>query len=71
MAIEDGYILVTDIGGYDLPELGAPAMTYVFSKDDEVLEFEGFLKDSRTLFDWVCDARRRSRRRMMGGAVES
>jgi hypothetical protein len=68
--IDDGYILITDIGGYDLPEIGAPAAAYVFSDADEVLEFEEFLKDSHALFNWVRSARRRSRRRSQGGVVE-
>jgi hypothetical protein len=68
--IDDGYILITDVGGYDLPEIGAPATAYVFSNADEVLEFEEFLNDSQALFNWVRSARRRSRRRSQGGVVE-
>ncbi len=61
LEIEDGYILITDIGGYDLPEIGEPASAYIFSKYDELLEFEGFLKDSQAVLDWVHSAMRRSR----------
>ena len=65
--LDDGYLLVTDVGGYDLPEVGAPASAYAFSLQDDLLEFEELLVDSRALHDWVRSARRRSRWRIQGG----
>jgi hypothetical protein len=69
LQIDDGYLLITDVGGYDLPEVGGAASAYVFSNADEVVEFEEFLEDSRALFDWVRSATRRSRRRSRGGLM--
>ncbi|MDG3004317.1 hypothetical protein [Paludisphaera mucosa] len=65
--LEDGYLLITDLGGYDLPDVGAPASAYAFTKSDDLLDFAEFLVDSRALHGWIRSARRRSRWRSRGG----
>lgn len=59
----DGYLLITDLGGYDVPEVGAPASAFAFTFRDDLVEFEEVLPDSRSLHGWIRSAVRRSRRR--------
>lgn len=55
----EGYLLVTDVGGYDLPDVGAAASAYLFTRWDELEEFAEALLDARALHGWVRAARRR------------
>ncbi|OJW22206.1 MAG: hypothetical protein BGO49_19465 [Planctomycetales bacterium 71-10] len=69
--VGDDYLLVTDVGGYDVPEPGAPASAYAFTRSDDLLEFEEVLIDSRSLHGWVRSASRRCRRRSRQGGGAS
>ena len=62
----EDYLLVTDVGGYDLPGVGESASGYRFTNSDDLLEFEEILTDSRALYGWIRSARRRARRRVRG-----
>ncbi|WP_165252622.1 hypothetical protein [Paludisphaera soli] len=61
-----GYLLITDVGGYDLPEVGAAASAYRFTRGDELEEFVEVLLDARSLHAWIRRARRRAGWRSRG-----
>lgn len=52
------YLLITDIGGYDLPEPGGPYSGMYLSAQDELIEFIPWMPDARGLFGWVRHAER-------------
>jgi len=57
--LDGGYLLVTDVGGYDLPEAGGAASAYRFTRRDELEEFVELLADDGALRGWVREARGR------------
>jgi hypothetical protein len=66
LELAGGYLLITDVGGYDLPEVGAAASAYRFTSDDELEEFAEVLVDARALHGWIGRARRRAGWRARG-----
>ncbi len=50
--IEGSYVLVTDLGGYDLPELGGPYAVMSLSPTDELIESHEWLHSTGQLFRW-------------------
>jgi len=50
---DDGsYVLVTDLGGYDLPESGGPYSAISLSSSDEMIECQEWLHSTKALLDW-------------------
>lgn len=47
------YLLITDIGGYDLPQPGGPFSGMYLSGRDELVEIVPCLDSARDLFQWV------------------
>ena len=47
------YLLITDLGGYDLPEPGGPYAGMYLSAQDELIEFVPWLGDTAALSDWL------------------
>jgi hypothetical protein len=47
------YVLVTDPGGYDLPELGGPYAAIALSLADEVIGHQERLRSTRQLVYWL------------------
>lgn len=47
------YLLITDIGGYDLPEVGGPYAGMYLSAHDELIECVPWIPNSRNLFGWL------------------
>lgn len=47
------YLLITDIGGYDLPEIGGPYAGMYLSATDELIECVPWMFSARNLFGWV------------------
>lgn len=54
------YVLVTDVGGYDLPEIGGPYAAMSLSCRDELLEIQTWLRGTRELHRWLRHIQRRS-----------
>lgn len=60
---EDGrFVLVTDPGGYDLPEPSGPYVAICLSCRDEQLDFQPLLRDMKAVYRWF---RRQSRETML------
>lgn len=47
------YVLITDIGGYDLPEPGGPYSAMHLSSRYELLDINPCLNTTRELFAWI------------------
>lgn len=47
------YVLITDIGGYDLPEVGGPYAGMYLSAQNELIEFAPWLRHTAALSDWL------------------
>src|SRR5262245_30247945 len=47
------YLLITDIGGYDLPEPGGPYSGMYLSAGGDLIEIIPFARHTRDLFRWV------------------
>jgi hypothetical protein len=52
------YVLVTDIGGYDLPQHGGPYSAILISAADEIVELESWLPNLKGLLEWLRHAQR-------------
>lgn len=50
---DGSYVLVTDLGGYDLPELGGPYAVMSLSPTDELIESREWLHSTGQLFRWL------------------
>jgi hypothetical protein len=55
---DGSYVLVTDIGGYDLPDAGGPYVGLYLSNGDELIEHEPLLRNAKNLVRWFEHARR-------------
>ena len=55
------YLIVTDLGGYGLPEPGGPYSAMYFSSADRLIESIPELTDPHQLYHWVCHVERLSR----------
>ncbi len=55
------YLLITDLGGYDLPEPGGPYAGMYFSARDELIECIPLMSSPRTLLGWIRHTERLSR----------
>lgn len=55
------FLLVTDVGGFDLPEQGGPYSAICLSRQDELVEFAPLLMKSKDLYRFI---RRQQRRGM-------
>jgi hypothetical protein len=49
---DGSYVLITDIGGFDLPEPGGPYAVMALSRSDEMLDLQPFLSSARDVFYW-------------------
>ena len=49
---DGSYVLVTDLGGYDLPDLGGPYAVMSLSPTDELIESHEWLHSTGQLFRW-------------------
>lgn len=56
------YLLVTNVEGYDLPEIGGPYSASYFTVHDECIEFVPLLSSAKLLVKWVLHIQRRSQR---------
>jgi hypothetical protein len=61
---DGGYVLVTDPGGYDLPEFGGPCVALLLTEADDVIEGPAWCSGTRQLIYWF---RRACRRRAKSG----
>jgi hypothetical protein len=62
--LSDGsYILVTDVGGYDLPDPAGPYSGWLLSAADSLLECRTLLQTPRQLCRWLRHADRIAARR--------
>jgi len=47
---DGSYLLVTDLGGYDLPEPGGPFSAIALTLDDELIDAQPYLLSAAQLF---------------------
>ncbi len=52
-------VLITDVGGFDLPERGGPYAALLLSPRDELVEFEPFFERLGDLVHWIRHTERR------------
>jgi hypothetical protein len=57
--IDGSYVLVTDVGGYDLPAPGGPFSGMHLSRRNELLEFVALLWRTSELFRWFRHVQRK------------
>lgn len=58
--LADGsFVLITDLGGYDLPEPGGPYSAMVLSSANDLGEVCANLATPRSLFQWFARVRRK------------
>lgn len=49
---DGSFVLVTDLGGYDLPEPGGPYSAMSLSAANELVDYQEWLRDTKDLFRW-------------------
>ncbi len=49
---DGSFVLVTDLGGYDLPEPGGPYSAMSLSAANELVDYQEWLRDTKDLFHW-------------------
>jgi hypothetical protein len=57
--VDGSYLLITDVGGYDLPEPGGPYCGMHLSRRSELLEFVALLWRTSDLFRWFRHVQRK------------
>ena len=56
---DQSHLIVTDIGGYDLPELGGPYSVLLLSQRDELVEYVPLLERTKDLYRFLKRQQRR------------
>jgi len=59
LELSDGsFVLVTDIGGYDLPEPGGPYSAIGMRRSYELIESVSLLRETKSLMRWLSHLQR-------------